>query len=191
MMAAVKPSSVNIREIVSFPSGSNSTDTIINQIHFNRTALEFFNYTLFSNYTLSNHSDCWLVFDSFQPSILSNGTFINATSCFDPVRSIRTRGIIGIITACLFGASIVFTLINLRKHGRLFLPDQKRFRAVGRRWQWYWMLFVAACGIISGFSAIDVDRDYLQKLAIILQSFFNTLMMPGILAAVWETVRHW
>lgn len=190
-MAVAQMSSVNIRELVSFPPGSNSTDTIINQIHFNRTALEFFNYTLFDNYTLSNHSNCWLVFGLFQPSMLSNGTFINATSCYSPVRSLRARGSIGIFSACFFGASILFTLINLRKHGRLFLPDQKRFRAVGRRWQWYWMLFVAACGIISGFSGIDVDRDYLQKLAIILQSFFNILMVPGILATVWEAVRHW
>lgn len=53
------------------------------------------------------------------------------------------------------------------------------------------MLFVAACGVISGLTGIDVDRDYLQKLAIILQSFFNALMMPGILATVWEAVRHW
>lgn len=187
----MKMSSVNIRDLISFPPGSNSTDTVINRIHFNRTVLELFNYSLYRNYTLSNNSNCWLAFDLFQPSMLSNGTFINATSCYSPVRSIQARGSIGILSACLFGASILFTLINLRKHGRLFLPDQKRFRAVGRRWQWYWMLFVAACGIIGGFTGIDVDRDYLQKLAIILQSFFNALMMPGILAAVWEAVRHW
>lgn len=181
----------NIRELVSFPSGSNSTDTVINQIHFNRTALDLFNYTLYSNNTLSNQSNCWLTFDLFQPSMLSNGTFINATSCYTPIHDIRTRGGLGILFGCLFGLSILFSLINLRKHGRLFLPNEKRFRAVGRRWQWYWMLFVAACGLISGFTGIDVDRDYLQSMAIILQSFFNALMMPGILATVWEAVRHW
>lgn len=53
------------------------------------------------------------------------------------------------------------------------------------------MLFVAACGMISGITGIDVDRDYLQSIAIILQSFFSYLMIPGILAAVWEAVRHW
>ena len=93
--------------------------------------------------------------------------------------------------ACLFALSIVFTLINLRKHGRLFLPNEKRFRAVGRRWQWYWMLFVAACGMISGITGIDVDRDYVLSMPIVLQSFFGCLMIPGILATVWEAVRHW
>jgi hypothetical protein len=181
----------NIRELISFPPGSNSTDTVINQIHFNRTALDLFNYTLYSNHTLSNQSNCWLTFDLFQPSMLFNGTFINATSCYTPIHDIRTRGGLGILFGCLFGLSILFTLVNLRKHGRLFLPNEKRFRAVGRRWQWYWMLFVAACGLISGFTGIDVDRDYLQSMSIILQSFFNALMMPGILATVWEAVRHW
>lgn len=181
----------NVRELTSFPPGSNSTDTVINKVHFNRTALDLFNYTLYSNNTLSNQSNCWLTFDLFHPFMLYNGTFINATSCYSPIHSIRARGSIGILFACLFGASILLTLFNLRKHGRLFLPSEKRFRAVGRRWQWYWMLFVAACGMISGFTGIDVDRDYLQSTAIILQSFFGTLMMPGILATVWEAVRHW
>ncbi|KAI9798146.1 MAG: hypothetical protein M1825_005407 [Sarcosagium campestre] len=35
------------------------------------------------------------------------------------------------------------------------------------------------------------DRDYLQNLPIILQSFFYFLMNLGIIAAVWEGVRHW
>jgi hypothetical protein len=40
-------------------------------------------------------------------------------------------------------------------------------------------------------SAIDVDRDYLQSIALIIQNFFFYLMIPGILATVWEGVRHW
>ena len=50
---------------------------------------------------------------------------------------------------------------------------------------------MAACAIIGGVSAVDVDRDYLQSVAIILQTFFFYLMVPGILAVVWEGVRHW
>lgn len=181
----------NIREIVSFPPGANDTDVVINNIHFNRTALELYNYTLYSNHTLSNRTNCWLTFDAVQPSMLFNGTFINGTSCYQPYYKIKARGGLGILYACLFGISIMFTLMNLRKHGRRFLPNEKRFRAVGRRWQWYWMLFVAACGMISGVTGIDVDRDYLQSIAIVLQSFFSYLMIPGILATVWEAVRHW
>lgn len=50
---------------------------------------------------------------------------------------------------------------------------------------------MATCSIIGGISAIDVDRDYLQSVAIIVQVFFFYLMVPGILAVVWEGVRHW
>lgn len=182
---------LNVREAIGFHPGSNSSEVVINHIYFNRTALEFFNYTLYSNDTLSNYSNCWLTFGLFQPSMLPNGTFINATSCYSPVRHVRARGSIGVLFACLFGASILLTLVNLQKHGRLVLPDEKRFRVIGRRMRWYWMLFVAACGMFSGFTSIDVDRDYLQSIALILQSFFHALMMPGVLAAVWEAVRHW
>ncbi|KAI9816604.1 MAG: hypothetical protein M1827_001737 [Pycnora praestabilis] len=176
----------DVRDPLQFPQGENSTDVFINGIHFNRTALYIFNYTLYDNGTLSNTSHCYLIFNQYQPSMLMNGTFINGTSCYNPYYEIKARGSLGLVFACLFAASIMFTLINLRKHGRLFLPSEKRFRAVGRRWQWYWLLFVAACGIISGITSIDVDRDYLQSMAIILQSFFYYLMEPGILAAVWE-----
>ena len=181
----------NIRELVDFSPGDNATDVIINNVHFNRTALDFFNYTFYDNGTLSNASRCWLAFESFKPMMLMNGTFINGTSCYEPYHSIRVRGSLGILFACFFGISIMFTLMNLRKHGKRLLPKEKRFRAVGRRWQWYWMLFVAACGIISSTTAVDVDRDYLQSIAIVLESFFHCLMVPGILATVWEAARHW
>ena len=182
---------LHLRDLVPFPQGDNLTDVIINNVHFNGKTLERWNYTLYSNGTLSNESSCWLVFGEYKPFLLLNGTFINGTSCYSPVNSIEERGILGLIFGAFFAVSIVFTLINLRKHGRLFLPREKRWAAVGRRWQWYWMLFLAACGIISAISGIDVDRDYLQSTALILQSFFYYLMLPALLACVWESVRHW
>lgn len=182
----------NIRELVASPDGGNTSEVIINGIHFNSTVLQLFNYTYYdSNRTLSNGSNCWLAFDAYTPTLFTNGTFINGTSCYEPYYGISHRGGIGIIFACLFGLTIVPTLANLTKHGRLFLPNEKRFRAIGRRWQWYWMLFVAACGMISGLTGIDVDRDYVLSLPIILQSLFNFLLIPAILAVVWEAVRHW
>lgn len=45
--------------------------------------------------------------------------------------------------------------------------------------------------MISCITGIDVDRDYLQDLAIILQSFFYMCMGQAAVAAVWEGVRHW
>ena len=97
----------------------------------------------------------------------------------------------GLVIGAFSGISIIFTLRNLRKHGRLYLADQKRWSVVGRRWQWYWVLFITAYLTISAINGVDVDRDYLQSTPIILQSFFYYLMLPGILACVWESVRHW
>ncbi|KAK5201345.1 hypothetical protein LTR16_002991 [Cryomyces antarcticus] len=182
---------INLRELLQFPVGDNATDTLINGVHFNQTALDYWNYTLYSNNTISNDSKCYLIFDQYQPLMLSNGSWINGTSCYLPYYRIKGRGTAGIVFASLFAASIMFTLINLRKHGRLYLREDKRFRVIGRRWQWYWMCFVAACGMISCITGIDVDRVYLQEIAIVLQSFFFSLMMPGTLAMVWECVRHW
>lgn len=45
--------------------------------------------------------------------------------------------------------------------------------------------------MISLFTAVDVDRYYLPQLPIILTSFFWFLMQMGIMALVWEAVRHW
>ena len=180
-----------VRDLLQFPNGDNATDALINGVHFNRTALNLWKYTLYSNGTLSNGSNCWLTFNEYKPSLLLNGTFLNATSCYSPIEPIRGRGIIGLVAGALFGISIIFTLKNLRKHGRLYLADEKRWSAVGRRWQWYWMLFIATCGTISAINGVDVDRDYLQSTSIILQGFFYYLMLPGLLACVWESVRHW
>jgi hypothetical protein len=180
------------RDLLTFPtSPGNVTETIINGVHFNKTALEYWNYTLYSNNTISNNSKCYLIFDQYQPTFLSNGSWVNATTCYVPINRIKTRGILGVTFGALFGISVMFTLLNLKKHGEHFLREDKRFRLVGRRWQWYWMLFVAGCGMISTITSVDVDRDYLQDLAIVLQSFFFVLMVPGTMAMVWEGVRHW
>lgn len=180
------------RDAIQFEEGSNSSSTTINDITFNLTTLRHFGYTLYSNKTISNSSsECYLIFDEFKPSILDNGTWVNGTTCYIPYYGIQTRGILSIVFGSLFGITIVFTLINLRKHGKLYLREDKRFRVVGRRWQWYWMLFVSTCGLISALTGVDIDRNYLQDLAIILQSFFFMLMVPGALAMVWEGTRHW
>jgi len=180
------------RSLVPFtPSGDNGTSTTINDVTFSLTALQHFNYTLYSNHTLSNGSKCYLIFDAFKPHMLDNGTWINATTCYIPYYGISVRGKTSIVFGVLFGLSIMFTLMNLKKHGAQYLREDKRFRLVGRRWQWYWMLFVAACAMISLFTGVDVDRYYLQQMPIILQSFFFMLMVPGALAMVWEGTRHW
>lgn len=182
---------INVRELLKFPEGDNSTDTVVNGVHFDLAALEKFNYTIYSNGTISNRTKCFLVFEDYQPLMLANGSWINGTSCYFPYYGIKTRGKLSITFATLFCVTIMFTLINLRKHGKRYMRENKRFRIVGRRWQWYWMCFVAASGMISCITGVDVDRNYLPSTPIILQSLFFSLTLPGTLAVVWEATRHW
>jgi hypothetical protein len=182
---------VNGRDLLAFPAGDNSSDTLVAGVHWNLTTLSHWNYTYYSNGTFSNGSRCILIFEPYTPILLQNGTFLNDTSCYSPIKSIGSRSEASLTFACFFLLSIMFTLINLRKHGRLFLPLEKRFRAIGRRWQWYWMLVVAAFAAISGITCVDVDRYYLPELPIVLTSFFWFLMLPSTMAVVWESVRHW
>lgn len=166
---------------------------VVNGISYNATALKAWNYTVYDNGTLSNGTECYLVFDNYRPIMTSvtNGTFVNSTSCYTPVKPIGARGITGLVFGILFALSIILSTINLRKHGRSYLPREKRWKPVGRRWPWYWTIFVAACGLLSCFTAVDVDRDYIVNLPLILQSFFMTLAVPTALACVWEAVRSW
>lgn len=182
---------IDLRDIVVPTPANGPDDTIFNGVHFNTSALSHWNYTIYSNNTISNNSQCFLVFDEYRPVFFENGTWVNATNCYVPYYHIKDRGKLSIVFASLFTFSIMLTLWNLKKHGQQFLREDKRFRLVGRRWQWYWMLFTAACGMISTITGIDVDRDYLPELPIALTSFFFILMVPGTLAMVWEAVRHW
>ncbi|PLN80471.1 hypothetical protein BDW42DRAFT_194426 [Aspergillus taichungensis] len=181
-----------IRGRTPFPPGANATDVIINEVHFNRAELDHYNYTLYSNGTLSNGTECYLVFNQWRPHMSpANGTFVNGTSCYSPVNNIGHHGSTGLVFAILFVASIFFSGLNLRKHGTRHLPVDRRWNIVGRRWKWYWLMALAACGTISCFMSVDVDRDYLPHTPLVLQSVFYTVLTPLCMAAVWEGVRHW
>ena len=180
------------RDLLQFPDGDNSTDTVFGNVHFNLTTLEHYNYTYYSNGTLSNNSKCWLTFEPYQPAmLLNNGTFINATKCYVAIEGIGARGFVGIGFAVMYGIALVLTLTALTKHGAMYLPREKRFYPIGRRWQWYWALFVSVCALISLFVNVDVDRYYIQELPITVTVFFWFLMCQGTMALVWEAVRHW
>jgi len=177
---------------VPFPPGANNTDTEISGSHFNITTLGEFDYWLFSNRTLSNGSSCFLVFDNFTPTYLfPNGTFQNSTTCWQPLVHIGPRAKTGIGLAVVFVLGLLLTMACLRKHGKLYLPVEKRFFPISRRWQWYWGLWVCAMALISLFMNIDVDRYYVMDAPIILTSFFWYLMQQGAFAVAWEAVRHW
>lgn len=180
------------RDLLSFPQGDNSSDTVFGGIHFNLTTLDFWNYTTYSNGTVSNGSRCWLTYEPYQPVLLrTNGSFVNATKCWSAVDPIGIRGHTGIGVAVAFALALVLTMTVLAKHGQLYLPKEKRFYPIGRRWQWYWGLFVCACALISLFTNIDVDRYHVQELPIIVTVFFWFLLCQGTTALVWEAVRHW
>lgn len=180
------------REVLAFPGGDNATDTVIGGLHFNLTTLEHWNYTLYSNGTLSNGSWCVLTFAPYTPTLLlPNGTFVNHTSCYTPLNPMGTRGAVGIAFASAFALLMVPILMNLAKHGRLYLPVEKRFYPIGRRWQWYWGVAVCAAAVISLLTNIDVERYYVEELPIVLNVFFWYLMEMVTMTLVWEAVRHW
>ncbi|PSR97777.1 hypothetical protein BD289DRAFT_450701 [Coniella lustricola] len=182
------------RDIVSWPGGDNSTDTVIGNVHLNLSALEHWNYTLYSNGTMSNGSNGWclLTFAPYEPAyVFANGSFVNMTSCYSPVKAAGARAFAGIGLAVVYAICLMFTLINLTKHGRMYLPSEKRFRPVGRRWQWYWMIAMSVTGFISLVMNIDVDRYYLPQIPIVITAFFWMLLNLCTMASVWEAVRHW
>jgi hypothetical protein len=184
--------SLQARDAIKFPGGDNSSDTLIDGRHFNISILQQWNYTLYSNGTISNGSYCFITFAPYTPTgLLSNGTFLNSTWCYSPVRSIGPRASIGVGFVCMFGLGLLLSLASLTKLGRLHLPASKRFFPIGRRWQWYWAIFVCATAIISLVSTVDVDRYYLPEIPLIITNFFWLLMEEATLALVWEAVRHW
>lgn len=181
-----------IRAIKPYQPGSNASDVIINQIHMNRPALTHYNYTLYSNGTLSNGTDCYLAFLNYQPYIFpTNGSFVNGTSCYAPIHPLRHHASTGMAFALLFVFSIIASMANLRKHGTSYLPVDKRWTPAGRRWKWYWLLGLGVCGAIASFMSIDVDRDHVQNAPLVIQSVFYTLLLPLMMAALWEAVRNW
>ncbi|KAB8228340.1 DUF2434 domain-containing protein [Aspergillus alliaceus] len=181
-----------IRELAPYQPGDNGTDVVINEVHFNRTALDTYNYRLYTNGTLSNGTKCYLAFQQFKPHMFAeSGTFINGTSCYAPINNIGTHASLGLAYALMFVLTIFFSLINLRKHGRSYLPNNRPWTIISRRLKWCWLIFVATSGAISCFMTIDVDRNYIQSAPLILQSVFYTLLTPTLMAAVWESVRHW
>ncbi|KAK4136027.1 hypothetical protein BT67DRAFT_417930 [Trichocladium antarcticum] len=183
---------LHARNLIAFPGGDNASDTLIGSVHLNRTALELWNFTLYSNGTLSNGSKCILTFAPHAPAYLfPNGSFTNDTSCYSPVNPIGTRAGIAIGYAVVFGVALVLTLVNLNKHGSLHLPAEKRFYPIGRRWQWYWASWACATAMVSLLTCVDVDRYYLPELPLVLTNFFWYLMQMGAMAIVWEAVRHW
>ncbi|KAI1108176.1 hypothetical protein F5Y14DRAFT_437116 [Nemania sp. NC0429] len=186
-------SHLSTRDPPMWPPGLDANDTVIGGVHFNVTTLNEWNYTLYEgNWTLSNWSRCYLVNPPYTPPLLlSNGTFVNSTWCYLATKPSGPRANIGVGFAVAFALCLVFVLVNLTRHGKLYLPATKRFYAIGRRWQWYWAIWICATALIGLFTGIDVDRYRVVELPLVLNVFFWFLMNMGSVALVWEAVRHW
>ncbi|PKS10891.1 hypothetical protein jhhlp_002649, partial [Lomentospora prolificans] len=177
---------------IPFPSGANDTDTEIAGGHLDLNTLHEFEYHLFQNNTLSNGTKCYLAFEPYAAAyVYPNGTFVNGTSCYRSLNPAGVRAKTGVAFAALYALALVFVLVNLRKHGRLFLPKQKRYFPISRRWQWYYGSIACACALIGLFTGIDIERYYVMQIPIILQVFFWFLLQMAAIALVWEAVRHW
>lgn len=147
---------------------------------------------IWGNGTLSNStSNCYLVFGIFDVSFFPNGTTYNGTSCNSSIKKIGVRGGLGVMFGILFGLCIVLGITALGKQGKSYLPLEKYFLLVSRRWPWYWCMVAATCGCIASFVGVDVDRDYLQGTGLILHNIFYYVTLPAMLGSVWEMVRHW
>ena len=147
---------------------------------------------IYGNGTLSNSSShCYLIFGIYDVDFFPNGTAQNGTKCDTPIRHISMRSGLGLGFGCIFAVLIVLGITCLNKHGSSFLPLEKHFRLVSRRWPWYWYLVAATCGCISGFVSFDIDRVILQGTSLILQNVFYYCTLPAILGAIWEMTRHW
>lgn len=70
------------------PRCDNGSDTLDGK-DWNLTIFENWNYTYYSNGTVSNGSLCFLVFKPFTPFLLDNGTFLNSTSCYSPIEHLK------------------------------------------------------------------------------------------------------
>ncbi|KAJ0282522.1 hypothetical protein COL940_005073 [Colletotrichum noveboracense] len=183
---------LSLRDLLPLPDGANASDTVLGGVHFNRTVLDFWNYTLYSNNTLSNGSNCFLTQQPYTPvALLPNGSFVNSTWCYDPIRSIGPRAKAGVAIGVVYAVALMLILACLKKHGRQYLPTTKRFYPVGKRWQWYYAILVCVAAFISLFMTIDVDRFWVVGLPIIINSFFWYLLQQFTMALVWEAVRHW
>ncbi|KAK1994753.1 hypothetical protein LX36DRAFT_192020 [Colletotrichum falcatum] len=183
---------LHARALLGFPPGANASDTLLAGVHFNRTVLTFWNYTLYTNGTLSNGSNCYVVEPPYTPvGLLPNGSFVNSTWCYDPINPIGPRAAVGLAFGVVYGLALMLVLAGLAKHGPSHLPTSKRFYPVGRRWQWYYAVLVCVAAFISLFTNIDVDRFYVVGLPIVINSFFWYLLQQFTMALVWEAVRHW
>ncbi len=164
----------------------------------NSTLLDNFkhwNYTVdYNTGTIGNGSNCVIAFHPYVDTTwvyIENGTILNGTSCDSTILPVAARAGVSIAFAVVVIMIIPVTIVSLKKHGATYMPRTKRISILGRRWQYYWVMISIVLTAVAGFFGIDVDRDYMQGVALAVFGIFWAASGCAITAAVWELIRNW
>ncbi|ORY73391.1 hypothetical protein BCR37DRAFT_336798, partial [Protomyces lactucae-debilis] len=149
------------------------------------------NGTAYSNGTISNATQCYMLRPPYMPVIFTNGTVANSTGCSQPIMPIKSHGRTGIAFAALFILLVPFCITALRRHGKRAYSAKSKLYPYGKRWEFYWQLLAIICVMISSFFAIDIDRVVVQSGGFGAYCLFWSAQLPVTLAAIWEMSRNW
>lgn len=165
------------------------------------------------NGTLTNGADCFLSFGDYKPNFVYieylDVTVVNGTTCDSPYYSIGAKGGFGLLLSIGITAAMLVTFFNLRKHGMNFMHEPKAEELMsqggrpsktkkaepgwlrGRRLPWFLLLVMGLMQILTGFFAVDIDRNYIQGTAVGMYGVFLSVCPVLGLMVSWEYIRRW
>lgn len=165
------------------------------------------------NGTLTNGPQCWLSFGDHVPTFVPieylDTYAINGTTCDSPYYSMSSKGYLGVMLSVGITASMLVTFFNLRKHGMNFMHEPKAEELLsqggrpsktktaepgwtrGRRLPWMLLLIMGLMLILTGFFAVDIDRNYIQGTAVGMYGVFLSVCPVLGLMVSWEFIRRW
>lgn len=143
---------------------------------------QLYNYSVYSNGTISNFTNCYLINDEHTPIIESDGMIYNGQSCDSPVKSLASHGAVGIVTACFCFFLIPLLLVNIAKYWKGKPPLLKR------RMEFIWITLLILALAVGGFAYIDVDRNLVQGAAMKIFSFTFQTALPISIAILWHVI---
>ncbi|KAG5366876.1 hypothetical protein CJU89_1322 [Yarrowia sp. B02] len=165
------------------------------------------------NGTLTNGPQCWLSFGDHVPTFVHieylDTYAINGTTCDSPYYSMGSKGYLGVMLSVGIAAATLVTFFNLRKHGMNFMHEPKAEELMsqggrpsktktaepgwirGRRLPWMLLLILGLMQILTGFFAVDIDRNYIQGTAAGMYGVFLSVCPVLGLMVSWEFIRRW
>ncbi|KAG5356854.1 hypothetical protein CKK34_6234 [Yarrowia sp. E02] len=165
------------------------------------------------NGTLTNGPQCWLSFGDHVPKFVHieylDTYAIDGTTCDSPYYSMGAKGYLGALLSVGITAAMLVTFFNLRKHGMNFMHEPKAEELMsqggrpsktktaepgwirGRRLPWFLLLILGLMQILTGFFAVDIDRNYIQGTAVGMYGVFLSVCPVLGLMVSWEFIRRW